>query len=827
MNNHQGGTTAHPDNRPPGGRLFFLLFGAFVVLVGLALGVGGVWLASLGGSLYYLIAALTTLAAGVQLLRRQAAGVWLIGGLTLVTLVWAAWEVGYDGWAMIPRLDWLIVLCLILLLAIKPASRQLHIARGRYLAITAGPAVLGLAAILMPLMWPANIKLADPALADARPGAPFNSPQRTPVDGNVASTHDDSNWTAYAGSNLSNHYSPAGQITPANVSGLVKAWEFHTGDLPKAGEGIDYLNENTPLKVGDMLYVCTPTQQVIALDAVSGQERWRFDPKADRKALKTAGAYCRGVAYYQAPTGTADCPTRIIWGVTGGRMAAVDARTGQLCQGFGEGGYVDLKKHLGDFTPGYFGNTSAPIVLRGKVIIGHMVRDGQDRLAPSGVVRAFDAVTGKFAWAWDLGRPGQTGEPGPGETYTPGTPNVWAPLAADDALGLVYLPTGNAAGDFWASTRTAQEEEYTSSLVAVDADTGQVRWYFRTVNHDLWDFDIGPQPNLIDWPTDQGLKPAVIQATKSGQLFVLDRATGQPLMPVEHLPVPQGADGGNWTAATQPFSTGMPNTVGAPSKYAEHLQEADAWGISPFDQLQCRIQFRSLRYDGMFTPPMIGGTLAYPGNHGGLNWGGVSVDLEQGILVMNTNRLPYIERLVSREEIDRKGSRSLTQGGSSKGLMPQIGLPIGAQKAPWLSSLSTPCIAPPWGYLSGVDLRSKEVIWRRPLGSGYDTGPLGIPSKIGLQMGTPSDGGPLTTAGGVTFIGGTLDNFMRGFDTTSGQQLWQTRLPAGPQGSPMSYVHAGRQYVVAVVGGHDRLDTTIGDSVIAWTLPVNVKGEQQ
>lgn len=612
MKKHHGGGSA-PDVNPrvgERGRYLFPLFGAFIALIALAIGFGGAWLAWLGGSWYYLIAAVVALAAGVQFMRRRAAGVYLICALAVATFIWAAWEVGYDGWAMIPRMDWLIVLCLILLAIQGPVRARLGIPAKTYLAVTGGPAVLGLAAILVPLLFPSNVELADPALAAARPQAPFNVARTIAADGNVASANDASNWTGYAGSNLSNHYSPADQITPGNVSGLQKLWEYHTGDMPKPEEGLDYLNENTPLKVGNLLYVCTPTQQVIALDASSGKEQWRFDPNADRKALKTAGAYCRGVAYFQAPQGTANCPTRILWGVTGGRLAAVDARTGELCSAFGEGGYVDLKKHLGDYTPGYFGNTSAPIVVRGKVIIGHMVRDGQDRLAPSGVVRAFDAVNGSFAWAWDLGRPGNTGEPGQGETYTPGTPNVWAPLAADDRLGLVYLPTGNAAGDFWASTRTAEEEEYTSSLVAVDADTGRVRWHFRTVNHDLWDFDLGPQPNLIDWPTDDGLKPAVIQATKSGQLFVLNRETGAPLMPVEHLPVPQGADGGNWTAATQPFSTGMPNTVGAPGKKAEHLEEADAWGISPFDQLQCRIQYRQLRYDGMFTPPMVKGTLA-------------------------------------------------------------------------------------------------------------------------------------------------------------------------------------------------------------------------
>ncbi|WAH60960.1 membrane-bound PQQ-dependent dehydrogenase, glucose/quinate/shikimate family [Pseudomonas silvicola] len=790
------------------------------MLVGLGILYGGVLLARLGGSLYYLFAGLITLIAGVQLIRRKLSAVVLLSALTLGTLIWSWWEVGYNGWAMIPRLDWLVVLCLLMLVAYRAAQRQFVGFRGTpYVLATAVPAVAGLLSILIPLFFPSNVELADPSLALSRPSESYSTSVMTSPDGNVAATHDETNWTGFAGSNLSNHYTPARQITPENVSTLKRAWEFHTGDLPPPGSKTQYLNENTPLKVGDSVYVCTPTQKVIALDAATGKEKWRFDPKANPVALQTAGAYCRGVAYYEAPQGTADCPTRIMWGVDGGRLAAVDAKTGQLCQSFGDGGYVDLQKHIGKFTPGYWGNTSAPIVIRGNVIIGHMVRDGQDRYAPSGVVRAYNAVTGKFAWAWDLGRPGDTSEPGPDGQYTPGTPNVWAPLSADDKLGLVYLPTGNAAGDFWGTTRTAAEEDFTDSLVAVDASTGQVKWHFRTVNHDLWDFDIGPQPNLVDWPTDKGVRPAVIQATKSGQIFVLDRETGVPLMPVEQKPAPQGADGGNWTAATQPYSVGMPNTVGAPSKTPERLKESDAWGISPFDQLECRIQYRSVRYDGMFTPPMIGGTLAYPGNHGGLNWGGVSVDLQKGIMVFNSNRIPYIERLVPRDEIEKLGSRSLNEGGPDKGLMPQVGLPIGAQKSPWLSVLKDPCVAPPWGFLSGVDLRTKDVIWRRPLGSGYDTGPFGIPSRVKLQMGTPTDSGPLTTAGGVTILGAALDNYMRAFDTETGKLLWEERLPAGAQGAPLSYVQNGKQYVVAVVGGHARLGTTIGDSVIAWTLP--------
>lgn len=790
------------------------------MLMGLALAYGGARLLAVDGSAYYLVAGVAATAAGFLLVRRRPTGVWLLSALSCGTLVWALVEVGLEGWGLIPRLGWLIVPGLVLLAGYRLALRELPgIRRGTYLAATAVPSLLSLTAILVPLFNPANVMLASPAAQLLRPATPFSSGTVETPDGNVAANHDASNWTAYAGSNLSNHYSPAAQITPSNVGKLKKAWEFHTGDLPAPGSKIQYLNENSPLKIGDKVFVCTPTQQVIALDAATGKQQWRFNPQADPKALQTAGAYCRGVAYYAVPNGTGECKTRILWGVTGGKLAAVDAETGKSCRDFGENGFVDLKKGIGKFTPGYFGNTSAPIVIRGKVIVGQMVRDGQDRYAPSGVVRAYDAVTGKFSWAWDIGRPGNTSEPGPDEQYTPGTPNVWAPIAADDQLGLVYLPTGNAAGDYWGGSRTGHEEEYTSSVVAVEAATGHVVWHFRTVNHDLWDFDIGPQPNLVDWPTEDGVRPAIIQATKSGQIFVLDRSNGKPLMPVVQMPAPQGGEAGDFTAKTQPMSPGMPMTIGAPGFDPETLTESDAWGVSAFDQLACRIQFKSSRYDGLWTPPGFKKSIQYPGAHGGLNWGGVSVDLQRGIMVFNSNRLPYIGSLVARTEIDAAGSKSLNQGGSAKGLLPQVGLPVGAAKSPWLSALNTPCIAPPWGYLTGVDLRTRQVIWRRPFGTGYDSGPLGIPSRVKLEMGTPSDGGPLTTAGGVTIIGATLDRFMRGFDTATGRMLWEERLPAGAQAAPISYVANGKQYVVAVVGGHQRLPTKLGDSVIAWTVP--------
>ncbi|MDO0856927.1 glucose/quinate/shikimate family membrane-bound PQQ-dependent dehydrogenase [Xanthomonas campestris pv. campestris] len=799
-------------------------YAVVLAVLGAALAYEGGRLVAVGGSWYYVLAGIAVLVAGVLLALGKRAGLWLFGATLAATIVWALWEVGLDGWGLIPRLAWISVLGLVLLPFWGVARRRMQPLSGLgYVVVTGVLPVLGAALILWPLLVPRNVELADASKQPADAATPFSRGSVPSPDGNVAANHDASNWTAYAGSNLSNHYTPGAQITPENVKGLKVAWEFHTGDLKPKDSKLGYAFQNTPLKVGDLLYICTPTQKVIAVEAANGKERWRFDPQTNPKAMAgVAATTCRGVSYYQAPEGTAECPTRIFWPIVDGRLGALDAQTGKLCASFGNNGYVDLNAGTGNTKPGFVGPTSPPVVMRGVVIQPTgQVRDGQERDAPSGVVRGFDALTGQLRWAWDLGNPAITAEPPAGQTYTRSTPNVWSLMAADDELGLVYLPTGNAAGDFFGKGRTPQEEEYTASLVAVDAATGKERWHFRTVNHDLWDYDIGPQPNLVDWPVaGGGTRPAVIQATKSGQVFVLDRATGQPIMPVKQIAVPQGTDHGDWTASTQPVSPGMPNTVGAPSRDYETIVESDAWGMTPFDQLACRIEFKKLRYEGMFTPPSLQGSLSFTGNHGGINWGGVSVDLQRGIMVMNSNRLPYTEHVYPRTVMNELGVVSVFNGSSkTKGYMAQEGLAYGARKEPWMSPLNTPCVAPPWGYISGVDLRTQQVIWRRPLGTGYDQGPMGIPSKTKFEIGTPNNSGSLATAGGVTFIGASLDNFIRGFDTRTGKQVWETRVPAGPQAAPLSYTIDGKQYIVAAVGGHDRMETKSGDSVIAWALP--------
>ncbi|AEQ97585.1 glucose/quinate/shikimate family membrane-bound PQQ-dependent dehydrogenase [Xanthomonas oryzae] len=799
-------------------------YAVVIAVLGAVLAYEGGRLVAVGGSWYYLIAGIALFLAGVLLALGKRAGLWLFGATLAGTIAWALWEVGLDGWGLLPRLAMISLLGFVLLPFWGVARRRMSPLSGLgYALVTGVLPILGAGLILWPLLMPRNVELADTSKLPADNVTPFSRGTVPSPDGNVAGNHDASNWTSYAGSNLSNHYTPGAQITPDNVKNLKVAWELHTGDLKPKDSKLGYAFQNTPLKIGDLLYICTPTQKVIAVEAANGKERWRFDPQTNPKAMAgVAATTCRGVSYYQAPEGTAECPTRIFWPMVDGRLGALDAQTGKLCTSFGNNGYVDLNAGTGNTKPGFVGPTSPPMVMRGVVIQPTgQVRDGQEGDAPSGVVRGFDALTGQLRWAWDLGNPAITAEPPAGQTYTRSTPNVWSLMSADDELGLVYLPTGNASGDFFGKGRTPQDEEYTASLVAVDAATGKERWHFRTVNHDLWDYDIGPQPNLVDWPVaGGGTRPAVIQATKSGQVFVLDRATGTPLMPVKQIPVPQGTDHGDWTAATQPISPGMPNTVGAPSREFETIIESDAWGMTPFDQLACRIQFKQLRYEGMFTPPTLQGALAFTGNHGGINWGGVSVDLQRGIMVMNSNRLPYTLQVYTREKMNELGVVSVFDGKSkTPGYMAQKGLAYGARKEPWMSPLNTPCVAPPWGYIAGVDLRTQQVIWRRPLGTGYDQGPMGIPSKTKFEIGTPNNSGSLATAGGVTFIGASLDDFMRGFDTRTGKQVWETRVPAGPQAAPMSYTINGKQYIVAAVGGHDRMETKLGDSVIAWALP--------
>lgn len=765
--------------------------GGFTALVGLLLVLGGIKLAALGGSLYYAIAGAGVLLAGVLVVMRRPAGALVYGLVLLGTVAWALWEAGFSFWPLLPRLFAPAVLGVIVFLAVMG---QAGVRKGWSLGATALGVVLslGLLAAAIPATYrQGQASIAPPMITQGAPAT-------------------DTDWRYYGRDAGGQRYAPFDQINTETVGKLKVAWQVHTGVKPLKGSE----DQDTPLQVGDTLYLCTPTNVVIAVDADTGQEKWRHDPHVKPHFWNR----CRGVGYYETAaakgvvqaTATAQpCDRRILSTTIDARLFALDAATGLPCAGFGNGGVVDLKQGMGPVKPGFYFQSSTPTVARDRVIIGGWVADNQELGEPSGVVRAFSAETGQLVWAWDLGNPAITAAPPPGQTYTRGTPNVWSTPAFDEAMGLVFLPTGNATPDYWGSHRSKESEAYSSSVVAVDIETGRERWHFQTTHHDLWDYDVPSQPMLLDMPTAQGPKPAVVQLTKRGQIFVLDRATGQPLATVEEKPAPQQAAKGEWTSATQPYSTGMP-TVGA-----YRLAERMMWGATPLDQLVCRISFKSMRYDGDFTPPGLDGkpALQFPGNGGGMNWGSGAYDARRGLLITTDIRNP--QGVVLKPWKNPVGGMAPDRPAQSQGAV------LYKAKNDWLiGPLFIPCLQPPNGVMTAIDLSTRKVVWQVPVGTARNSGPFGLGSRLPIPLGTFGLGGPVATAGGLVFHASTTDPYLRAYDAGTGRKVWEARLPVGVGGTPMTYVSpkSGRQYVVVSAGGA-RLGQGKGDYVIAFALP--------
>jgi quinoprotein glucose dehydrogenase len=616
-------------------------------------------------------------------------------------------------------------------------------------------------------------------------------------------------WVEVGGSAGGSRYTHLTQITPANVGKLRLAWQYKL-EPPVGGPKHPYVAfEATPLKVADTVYFCTPANAIVALDAETGQPRWKFLPPQ-----RKWGAYhmCRGVAYHQS--NSSECPERIIMGTVDAHLFAVDAKTGQACKSFGDNGSVELLTGMGQVTPAVYGITSQPTIVRGVVVVGGIVMDNGRTDNPSGVIRAFDAITGKFAWAWDMGRPDVHTEPAQGEQYTRNTPNGWAPFSADESLGLVFIPTGNSNPDNYGAKRTAAAEKYSSSVVALDAASGAVRWSFQTVHHDLWDYDVASQPVLADMPAGDGtLTPAVIQATKRGEIFVLDRRDGHPLTQVDEKPVPQGGGDGDHTTPTQPFSVGMPSLAGPV------LTEEDMWGVSPIDQLYCRIKFRQARYEGPMTPPTADRPWIYsPGWMGGNDWGSVSIDEGRHVLVAVSMRMANYDRFVNKDETAK----------GADGTMHSVVTPI--MDAPYYgvvtdyfhSPLGVPCQRPPYGMISAIDLRTRKLLWNKPLGTAKHSGPLETSLRVpfALPMGAVSMAGNLVTQTGVVFVAAALDQYFRALDEQTGKELWRTELSAAGFSTPMSYLSPkGRQLVVLSVGGNSKFGPNEGLYVQAYALP--------
>jgi quinoprotein glucose dehydrogenase len=627
-------------------------------------------------------------------------------------------------------------------------------------------------------------------------------------------------WPAYGGTYHALRYSPLTEISRENVTEQEQVWEYRTRDMPSEESEGDYAAETTPLKIGDNLFLCSAKNILISLHAGTGRERWRYNPGVSDDAIPYS-ASCRGVTYYAIPGQRVEehCATRVIEGTIDGRLIAVDAQTGQLCQNFGVNGQINLLEGIGKSVPGFFSVTSPPTIVRGIIVVGQQVLDNQRRDAPSGVVRGYDAVTGELAWAWDLGRPGENRSPPEDETYTRGTPNMWTIATGDDELGYVYLPMGNSAVDYYGATRTAVENEYSTSLVALDVTSGEPAWHFQTVHYDVWDYDLGSQATLIDFRTQDGMVPALVLPSKQGEIYVLDRRTGEPLFPVEERPVPQGGVEPENLSPTQPFSSYH-------SLLMPDLEERQMWGMSPLDQLCCRIQFRRSTYDGVYTPPSVDRRwIQYPGYNGGSDWGGISIDPERGIIIANYNDMPNHNRLVPREQLDELGVRPLDESimrneDAPNDLSPQAGVPYGIDDNPgWrVGFTGLLCKEPPYGGIRAIELATGRTLWDQPLGTARKNGPFGIPSFLPVRRGTPNNGGSVLTAAGIIFIAAATDDLIRAIDVETGEVLWQDALPAGGQANPLTYEFEGRQYLVIMAGGHHFMETPIGDFVRAYAL---------
>jgi quinoprotein glucose dehydrogenase len=623
-----------------------------------------------------------------------------------------------------------------------------------------------------------------------------------------------SDWPAYGRDAGGARYSPLSQINRGNVGRLKPAWTYRTGtEEVKAASSNNAAFEATPILVDGLLYLTTPYNRVIALDPSTGRERWTYDPQVplDRRYSELTS---RGVSTWPAANdrsaGKIKAARRIFVATIDARLIALDALTGKPVSGFGENGQVDLSRDVRVVDRGDYQVTSPPAVIGGMVVVGSSIGDNRGSELESGVVRAYDALTGKLRWSWD---PIPKDERDParktwaGESAAKtGAANAWSIISADIDRDLIFVPTGSPSPDFYGGERKG-DNRYANSVVALKASTGKVVWHFQVVHHDLWDYDVASQPMLINLKRNGREIPAVAVGTKMGLIFVLDRRNGKPVFPVEERAVPQTTVPGEQTSLTQPFPK-LPRPL-----VPHQLKPEDVWGLNDKDRDWCRDRAASLRNEGIYTPPSLEGTLAIPGNGGGMNWSGMSFDPARNLLFTNTNHLPFMIKLIPRDEFnDMRETGALNRFKGEFGR--QTGTPYAMYRERLFAPSGVPCFAPPWGKLTALDLTTGEIRWETPFG---EVPQLALSGKA-AEFGSFNIGGSMVTAGGLVFIAAAMDEKLRAFDVETGKMLWEGHLPASAQAAPMTYAVSGKQFVVICAGGHGKIGTKRGDYVVAFEL---------
>jgi quinoprotein glucose dehydrogenase len=630
----------------------------------------------------------------------------------------------------------------------------------------------------------------------------------------------DQSWPQYRGDIGGKGFSPLQQINTESVSDLKLAWEYKTGDLEKYGELLKTKSalQVTPIVLpqdaGGSMLICTPFSEVIALDPETGEQRWRFNPDVDVMGNYRA-AKCRGVSWWRDDTMAEGelCRDRVISATHDRRIIALDTRTGKACPDFGDAGEAKLYNPQQGYKLGDIATSSAPLVANQRIVVGSAVVDFQKTKAPMGTVEGFDVKTGTKVWTYELIPDADSNDaealaswPADAREVT-GAANAWAPMSADVERDLVFVPTGSPAVDFYGVKRPGNNLN-ANSVLALRISTGELVWRYQFVHHDLWDYDTPAQPLLVDLPIEGETIPALVQVTKQGFVFVLNRETGKPVFPVDEIPVSQQASEGEWLSPTQP----MP-------RYPKPIMQGgltpdDAWGFTPWDKGACRDKLADMFSDGLFTPLQIDRwTALMPGSLGGANWGGAVYWPENNTIYLNVNTAAFRARLVKTDAAVASGHAP--KNGETMRVSMQ-GTPYTLENEALTSPLGPPCVKPPWGKLMAINLTTAEHSWESALGSIHEMGPFPIPFQI--NWGTPNLGGALVTQGGLVFIGATMDRLFRAFDAKTGKVLWDHKLPADAVASPMTYSVNGKQYVAIAAGGHHMFGRDMADSIMVFAL---------